>query len=106
MVNGTAAGGGLAVIQIRSTHDALAADESLPCGATLRATHKRGRYVRATFELGSRSGPGADPAGCSGLASVDFLIGKGHIERWLRAPVEGSKTSPAKPVEVAGAQPA
>ncbi len=106
MVNGTDAVGGLAVIQIRSTRDALAADDSLPCGATLRATTRRGRYIRATFELGSRRGPGSDPAGCSGPASVDFLISKDHIVRWLRAPSEGPKTTPAKPGEVAGAQPA
>lgn len=104
MVNATGAGGSLAVIPIRTTRDALAADESLPCGATLQATAKRGRYVRATFELGSRSGPGASSAGCNGPASVDFLVSGGHIVRWLRAPAGGSGTSPAKPSEAAGSQ--
>jgi hypothetical protein len=106
MVNGTSVAGSLAIIQIRTTQDALAADESLPCGATLRATVKHGRYVRATFELGSRSGPGSSAAGCSGPASVDFLVSGGHIVRWLRAPSGGSGTSPAKPREALGAQPA
>jgi hypothetical protein len=105
MVNGTSVGGSLAIIPIRTKRDALAADESLPCGATLQATSKRGRYVRATFKLGSRSGPGSGSAHCSGPASVDFLISGGHIVRWLRAPV-GSRTSPAKPPDAAGAQPA
>lgn len=86
MVNGPDASGHLALIHIRSEHDALLADESLPCGATLRATARSGRYVRASFTLGSRLGPGAGNAPCSGQASVDFLIRDGRIVRWLRAP--------------------
>lgn len=106
MVNGTTAEGALAIIPIRSKRDALAADESLPCGATLQTTVKRGRYVRATFMLGGRSGPGSGSTPCSGPASVDFLISRRHIVRWLRAPVGGSGRGPAKPREAAGSQPA
>jgi hypothetical protein len=86
MVNGPDSSGHLALIHIRSEHDALLADESLPCGATLRATARSGRYVRASFTLGGRRGPGAGATACSGHASVDFLISDGHIVRWLRAP--------------------
>ncbi len=86
MVNGTDESGHLALIHIRSEHGALLADESLPCGATLRATARSGEYVRASFTLSSRRGPGAGSSGCHGQASVDFLIRRGHIVRWLRAP--------------------
>jgi len=86
MVNGTDESGHLALVHIRSEHEALLADESLPCGATLRATARSGAYVRASFTLSSRRGPGAGSSGCRGQASVDFLIRRGHIVRWLRAP--------------------
>ena len=106
MVNGPDASGRLTLIHIDSEHDALLADESLSCGATLHATTRSGKYVRATFVLGLRSGSGASKSGCSGPASVDFLIRDGHIVRWLRAPVPGSATPPpiGEPGGGAGAQ--
>jgi hypothetical protein len=109
MVNGPDASGHLTLIHIDSEHDALLADESLSCGATLHATARSGKYVRATFLLGLRSGTGASKSGCSGPASVDFLIRDGHIERWLRAPVSGRATpppsgEPSEPSGGAGAQ--
>jgi hypothetical protein len=91
MVNGTDSAGRLTVIHIDSEHDALIADETLSCGATLLKTSRRGAYVRADFTLSIRTGPGASTSGCSGPASVDFLIRSAHIVRWLRAPV-GSDT--------------
>jgi hypothetical protein len=94
MINGPDASGRLALIRIRSERDAVLADESLSCGATLHATTRDGKYVRAIFLLGLRSGPGASKSGCSGPASVDFLIRDGHIVRWLRAPVAGGATPP------------
>lgn len=113
LINGTTASGQLAAIAIRSRHQALEADETLPCGATLKATALDRRYVRARFQLGSRKGV-APSASCSGLAEVDFLIVHGHIERWLRAatgtgPASGARTaalerqSPAAPLDVATA---
>lgn len=109
MVNGPDASGRLTLIHIDSEHDALLADESLSCGATLHATTRSGKYVRATFLLGLRSGTGASKSGCSGAASVDFLIRDGHIVRWLRAPVAGGATPPpagesGEPGGAAGAQ--
>jgi hypothetical protein len=89
MVNGLDSSGGLALIRIRTTRDALGADATLPCGATLKATSVSGKYVKATFVLGARTG--IDSKGeCSGVAAVDFLIAKGHIERWLRAPTSSA----------------
>jgi hypothetical protein len=106
MVNGPDESGRLTLIQIRSEHDALLADETLSCGATLHATVRSGRYVRAVFVLGLRSGAGAAKSGCSGPASVDFLIRDGHIVRWLRAPAGGGSSPPpaSEPGGAAGAQ--
>lgn len=86
MVNGPDASGRFTVIRIHDTHDALIADETLSCGATLRGAGRKGPYVEAAFTLGPRTGPGANSTGCRGPALVDFLIRHGHIERWLRAP--------------------
>ena len=109
MVNGPDESGRLTLIHIRSERDALLADESLSCGATLHATTRDGKYVRAIFLLGLRTGAGASKSGCSGPASVDFLIRDGHIVRWLRAPVAGGATpppsgEPGEPGGGAGAQ--
>jgi hypothetical protein len=88
MVNGTDSAGRIAVIRIDSLHDALLADQTLPCGATLQRTSRRGPYVRAEFTLSARTGAGSGSSSeCAGPASVDFLIRSGHIVRWLRAPV-------------------
>jgi len=103
MVNGPDASGRLALIRIDSEHDALLADESLSCGATLHATIRSGKYVRAIFLLGLRSGAGASKSGCNGPASVDFLIRDGHIVRWLRAPLAGGATPPPAGGESGGA---
>lgn len=86
MVNGPDASGRFTVIRIHDTLDALIADETLSCGATLRGSSRKGPYVEAAFTLGPRTGPGANSTGCKGPALVDFLIRHGHIERWLRAP--------------------
>lgn len=94
MVNGPDASGRLTLIHIDSEHDALLADESLSCGATLHTTARSGKYVRATFLLELRMGPGASASGCNGPASVDFLIRDGHIVRWLRAPAAGGAKPP------------
>jgi len=102
MVNGLDSSGGLALIRIRTTRDALGADETLPCGATLTATSENGKYVKATFWLGARAG--VDSKGeCSGVAAVDFLIANGHIERWLRAPTS-SAPAPGSGREAPGAR--
>lgn len=87
MINGPDAHGLLTLVRIRSEHDALAADATLSCGATLHSTTHSGVYVRAEFILSVRSGGGASARGCSGPASVDFLIRQGKIVRWIRAPL-------------------
>jgi hypothetical protein len=104
MVNGPDASGRIAVIHIDSDRDALIADRTLSCGATLVHTTRRGVYVRAAFTLSIRTGPGADSSGCSGPASVDFLIRSGRIVRWLRAPA-ASSAPPSRELPGAGAAP-
>ena len=88
MVNPDASGQ-LTVIHIDSERQALLADETLSCGATLQSTTRSGPYVQAAFTLSVRTGPGASKSGCSGPAAVDFLIRGSHIARWLRAPLAG-----------------
>ena len=86
LLNGPDVNGQVDVIGIRNQAQAIAANAGLPCGATLRASDQRGRYVNALFSLSSRPGLGGDCAGASGTARVNFIIGAGHIVRWLRAP--------------------
>lgn len=90
MVNGPDSTGHFTLIRIRTAGDALIADETLPCGATLRRTSRSGAYVQADFTLSTRTGAGASSSGCSGPARVNFLIRDGHIVRWLRAPITSS----------------
>ena len=102
MVNGPDATGRVTLIHIRSEHDAVLADETLSCGATLHATALSGKYVQAIFLLAPRGGAGASKSGCSGPASVDFLIRDAHIVRWLRAPVAGAGGSSPPPASESG----
>ena len=53
----TAVNGGL-MLRIRSTDDAVAFNESLPCGAELIRAEGMGETVTATFRLTERPGPG------------------------------------------------
>jgi hypothetical protein len=86
MINGTDASGRVTVVDIGSEADAVAANASLPCGATLAGSDQRGPYVNALFALGSRGGPGGDCRGQRGTARVNFVIHGGKIVHWLRAP--------------------
>jgi hypothetical protein len=89
MVNGAGPGGTVALIHIASRQQALAANQSLPCGAKLVSADQRGRYVNALFRLTGRSGPGGD-ATCGGAqgqtARTNFLIADNRIIEWIRAP--------------------
>jgi hypothetical protein len=63
-------------------------NRGLPCGAQLvEAVRGQGWFVRATFRLTQREGPGARPcSGAGDLAETIFLIEKRHIVQWLRQP--------------------
>lgn len=89
MINGDPTGQG-ALIRIDSRHDALLANEALPCGAKFVSAARHGRFVDALFKLTARPGPGGST--CSGgvgaTARTFFLIVGGHITDWIRAPDE------------------
>jgi hypothetical protein len=106
MINGTDAGGSAVVIPISTVADAVAANETLPCGAQFVSADQRGRYVNVLFRLTGRPGPGG--SGCDGgvgeTARTNFVIVDGRIAEWIRAPDDpGDNSTPAQP---APAQPA
>jgi hypothetical protein len=89
MINGTDAGSAL-VLRIGSQSQAVAAQETLPCGARLISTDRRGRYVNALFALTGRPGPGGSRCGggVGTTARTNFVISGGRIVKWIRAPSE------------------
>jgi hypothetical protein len=105
MVNGPNTKGQITLIHIRNAREAMLADETLSCGATLHHTTRRGSYVEGEFTLSIRAGAGASSSGCSGPANVDFLIRRRHIVRWLRAPVSSSTPAPRQPQKGEGTSP-
>lgn len=78
----TAENGSL-VIQIEDTADAVAFNESLPCGAEVISARTEGEFTSATFRLSERPGsPGC--VGVGGTASTSFVIDDGKIVEWRR----------------------
>jgi hypothetical protein len=86
-------------IAIDTEAQARAANATLPCGAVLLSTMRRGRFVTALFRLTNRPGPdGGCGSGTGQLASTDFIIAHGRITYWIRAPQTGpGGTSPLPP---------
>ena len=74
---------GPVLVRIFSTDDAIAFNESLPCGSKVIAARTDGEFTSATFRLRSR--PGADcGSGAGGTASTAFQIEDGKIVEWRR----------------------
>jgi hypothetical protein len=72
---------------IRSLADAVAFNETLPCGAELLSAETVGVFTTATFRLLER--PGGDcGAGTGGEASTSFVIEDRHIVEWRRLGTE------------------
>jgi hypothetical protein len=68
---------------------------SLPCGAELLATSRRGPYTVGTFRLTQR--PGGDcGTGGGQKAATAFRIENGKIVEWLRVPVPDPQPEPKK----------
>jgi hypothetical protein len=88
MINGVVAGGNVDVFKIHNAAQARYANETLPCGAKLISTDMRGQYVNALFELTGR--PGLGGSNCAGgagqTARTNFVIARGRILAWIRAP--------------------
>lgn len=92
----TAENGGVSV-DIDSRADAVAFNESLPCGAEVVAAETEGDLTTATFELSER--PGGDcGSGAGGRAATAFSIEDGEITEWRRVAVlGGGEGAPAEP---------
>ena len=88
MINGTSSPGVASVVVIHSRAQAAAANASLPCGARFISADQRGPYVNALFRLTGRAGPGGTACnpGAGQTARTNFLIRKGRIVQWIRAP--------------------
>jgi len=71
------------LIQIRSLRDAVAFNESLPCGAKVISARTEGDLTSATFRLSERPGGSCGP-GAGGKASTSFEIQDGKIVEWRR----------------------
>jgi limonene-1,2-epoxide hydrolase len=79
---------GPVLVRIRSEADAVAFNESLPCGAELIRAEGQGDFTTATFELTERPGPGTCGQGTGETASTAFVIRDGKIVEWRRVGVE------------------
>ena len=76
-------------VELASLADVVHANAALPCGAKLLSLSAHGRYVNALFRLTNRPGPGGEGgcgSGTGDTARTYFLIRRGHIAQWLRAP--------------------
>ena len=81
------------LIKIESRADAVAFNESLPCGAEVISARTQGEFTTATFRLSDRPG-GNCGAGVGGTASTSFVIEDGRIVEWRRV---GGATPQADP---------
>lgn len=79
------------LIKIESRADAVAFNESLPCGAEVISARTQGEFTTATFRLSDRPGGGCG-AGVGGTASTSFVIEDGRIVEWRR--VDGATPEP------------
>jgi hypothetical protein len=77
---------GQAVYHITRRAQAVAFQAVLPCGARLLRAERDGRYVNALFRLTMRPGATCDAPGKT--ARTDFVIRRGKIVEWRRAPDE------------------
>ena len=66
--------------------EAVAFQSILPCGAQFLSAVREGPYVNALFRLTDRPGATCDAPGAT--ARTAFLIRRGKIKEWRRAPDE------------------
>jgi hypothetical protein len=84
-------------VRLTSRRLARGFNESLPCGARVLSTSRKGGYTVATFRLEDR--PGGDCAtGTGGEAATAFRIREGKIVEWRRVDVpRGPAPTPREP---------
>ena len=83
------------LVKIETLEDAIAFNESLPCGAKVISARTQGSFTNATFRLSQR--PGGDcGSGAGGKASTSFQIEDGKIVDWRRvdSPPGGAPQAP------------
>jgi hypothetical protein len=82
-------------VRINDHADAVAFNESLPCGAEVVAAESTGEKTIVTFELSERPGGGCGP-GAGGTARTSFVIENGKIVEWWRLgdPPQPSRIDP------------
>jgi len=76
-------------VTLHSLRAAEAANAALPCGAKLiSVTRVGGQLVQALFRLTGRPGRGGSSCnpGAGETARTNFVIKRGHIRVWIRAP--------------------
>lgn len=71
------------LIAIETPEDAIAFNDSLPCGAILVRAVTQGEFTTATFELTDRPGGNCGP-GTGERAQTAFTIEDGKITEWRR----------------------
>ena len=91
---------GQPIYHITRRAQAVAFQAVLPCGARLLSAVRDGRYVNALFRLTMRPGATCDSPGQT--ARTDFVIRRGKIAEWRRAPDQpgdgsSTPTAPATP---------
>jgi len=73
-------------VTLRSHVDAVAFNDSLPCGARLVKASPVDNFIAATFRLTDRPGGGCG-SGIGQLARTAFQIRDGKITQWRRLPI-------------------
>lgn len=105
-VNGADTTGAVPVITIHDRAEAEAINVTLPCGAILVSARQRHGYIDALFRLTDRAGVGAGcGSGVGQFARTDFVIARGHIVDWVRAPLAGPNPGLPSPRRQIPAQP-
>ena len=90
------AANGTPPIRLGARAEVVAFNSSLPCGARLVRTTRRGRYTVGVFELTERRG-GDCGTGTGGRAATAFRIRDGEIVEWLRIPIPPRSGRPPAP---------
>lgn len=90
----TATNGPIA-IEIETLEDAIAFNETLPCGAEVVSAETTGKETIAEFVLSERPGGGCGE-GVGGTASTSFVVEDGKIVEWERV-IGDSDQSTAPP---------
>jgi hypothetical protein len=83
---------GTVLVHMLNLGDAIAFNDSLPCGAEVTSARSEGAFTTATFRLTER--PGGDcGSGVGGKASTSFQIEDGKIVEWRRIDAPPSRPS-------------